>query len=30
MQLIGCDNSELVTSIFLKECCDREIISWRA
>lgn len=27
---IGCDNGEVVTGVFLKDCCDREIISWRA
>jgi putative transposase len=27
---LGCDNGEVVTSVFLKDCCDREIISWRA
>jgi putative transposase len=27
---IGCDTGEVVTGVFLKDCCDREIISWRA
>jgi putative transposase len=27
---IGCDNGDVVTGVFLKDCCDREIISWRA
>lgn len=27
---ISCDNGEVVTGVFLKDCCDREIISWRA
>lgn len=27
---IACDNGEVVTGVFLKDCCDREIISWRA
>ena len=27
---ISCDNGEIVTGVFLKDCCDREIISWRA
>lgn len=27
---IGCDNGEVVTGVFLKDCCDREVISWRA
>lgn len=27
---IGCDNGEVVTGVFMKDCCDREIIAWRA
>ena len=27
---IACDNGEVVTGVFLKDCCDREILSWRA
>lgn len=27
---IGCDNGDVVTGVFLKDCCDREIISLRA
>ncbi|MYN43536.1 hypothetical protein GTP23_00460 [Pseudoduganella sp. FT93W] len=27
---IGCDNGDVVTGAFLKDCRDREIISWRA
>jgi putative transposase len=27
---IGCGNDDVVTGVFLKDCCDREIISWRA
>jgi transposase InsO family protein len=27
---IGCDNGDVVTGVFVKDCCDREIISWRA
>lgn len=27
---VSCDNGEVVTGVFLKDCCDREIISWRA
>jgi putative transposase len=27
---IACDNVEVVTGVFMKECCDREIIVWRA
>ena len=25
-----CDNGEVVTGVFMKDCCDREIIAWRA
>jgi transposase InsO family protein len=27
---IRCDSGEVVTSTFVKDCCDREIVSWRA
>ena len=27
---ITCENGQVVTSTFTKDCCDREIISWRA
>ena len=27
---IACDNGEVVTGVFMKDCCDREIIAWRA
>ena len=27
---IACDNGQVVTGAFTKDCCDREIISWRA
>jgi putative transposase len=27
---IGCDNGDVVTSASMKDCCDREIIAWRA
>lgn len=27
---IACDNGEVVTGTFTKDCCDREIIAWRA
>jgi putative transposase len=27
---IACDNGQVVTGTFTKDCCDREIISWRA
>ncbi|WP_237170324.1 IS3 family transposase [Pandoraea thiooxydans] len=27
---IACENGEVVTGVFMKDCCDREIISWRA
>jgi putative transposase len=27
---IACENGEVVTGTFTKDCCDREIISWRA
>jgi transposase InsO family protein len=27
---IACDNGEVVTNFFMKDCCDREIIVWRA
>lgn len=27
---IACDNREVVTGVFMKDCCDREIIAWRA
>lgn len=27
---IACDNGEVVTGVFKKDCCDREIIAWRA
>lgn len=27
---IACDNGQTVTGTFTKDCCDREIISWRA
>ncbi|WP_377702413.1 hypothetical protein [Pseudoduganella sp. UC29_71] len=26
---IACDNGEVVTRVFMKVCCDREIIAWR-
>lgn len=26
----ACDNGEVVTGVFMKDCCDREIIAWRA
>lgn len=25
---IACDNDELVTCVFMKDCCDRELIDW--
>jgi putative transposase len=27
---IACDNGQVVTGTFTKDCCDREIIAWRA
>ena len=27
---IACDSGEIVTGTFTKDCCDREIIAWRA
>ena len=27
---IACENGQVVTGTFTKDCCDREIISWRA
>jgi transposase InsO family protein len=27
---IACDNGEVVTGVFMNDCCDREIIAWRA
>jgi putative transposase len=27
---IACDNGEVVTGVFMKDCCDRKIIAWRA
>jgi transposase InsO family protein len=27
---ITCDNGDVVTGVFMKDCCDREIIAWRA
>ena len=27
---IACDNGQVVTGTFTKDCCDRETISWRA
>jgi transposase InsO family protein len=27
---IACDNGDVVTGVFMKDCCDREIIAWRA
>jgi len=27
---IGCDSGEVVTAAFAKDCCDREIMAWRA
>jgi putative transposase len=27
---IACNNGEVVTGVFMKDCCDREIIAWRA
>ena len=27
---IACDNGEVVTGVFMKDCCDREITAWRA
>jgi transposase InsO family protein len=27
---IACDNGEVVTGVFVKDCCDREVIAWRA
>ena len=27
---ISCDNGDVVTGVFMKDCCDREIITWRA
>jgi putative transposase len=27
---IACDNGQIVTGTFTKDCCDREIIAWRA
>lgn len=27
---IACDNGEVVTGVFMKDCCDREIIAWPA
>lgn len=27
---ISCDNGQVVTGTFTKDCCDREIIAWRA
>jgi putative transposase len=27
---IKCDNGQTVTAVFAKDCCDRQIISWRA
>ena len=27
---IACDNGQIVTGAFTKDCCDREIIAWRA
>lgn len=27
---IACDNGEVVNGVFMKDCCDREIIAWRA
>jgi transposase InsO family protein len=27
---IACDNGQVVTDTFTKDCCDREIIAWRA